>query len=105
MGRYGGDHSEPIDPWLAVVLVSYAVAYFLLRFSVEWPETCDILTGLGRAFTGLITQYACTELIEGGLAEKMLFVLLWSVPVGLACLGIGYRLKKARGEPGADGGE
>ncbi|NBC88423.1 MAG: hypothetical protein GVX90_02810, partial [Alphaproteobacteria bacterium] len=50
MGRYGGDYSEPINPWLAVVLVSYAIAYFLLSVSVEWPEPCDIPSGRGTAF-------------------------------------------------------
>jgi len=105
MGRYGEGYSEPINPWLALVLVSYALAYFLLSVSVEWPESCDIPSGRGTAFTGLIAQYACTELLEGGLAEKLLFVLLWSFPAWLVPLGIRYRLKKARGEPDEGGGE
>lgn len=78
MGRYGGDYSEPINPWLAVVLVSYGIAYFLVSFSVEWPEPCDISSGRGATFTRLDAQHACTGLLEGGLAERMLFFLLWT---------------------------
>lgn len=96
MGRYGGEYSEPINPWIAILLASYGVAYFLLSFSVEWPEACDIPTGARRALSGLVAQFACVELVKGGLAEKLLFSLLWSFPALLVALGIGYRLKKAR---------
>ncbi|QIQ87224.1 hypothetical protein [Erythrobacter sp.] len=105
MARYGGDYSEPINPWLAVVLVSYAIAYFLQSVSVEWPDTCDIPSVRGVSFTGLIAQYACTDLLQGGLAEKLLFVLLWSAPAWIVGLSIRYRIQKARGGPGEAGRE
>jgi hypothetical protein len=102
VGRYWDD-DEPLSfthPWLAFAFVGWALAYFWLSVSVDWPEECK---PSGRRVAGIISEYFCSPvLMEAGPTELALFCVLWGFPATLILAAVWFRFfrRNTREEPG-----